>query len=150
VTESDCDEWDHVLRTELTCIYWYFKNWEEKEYHFIGSSKWDDTVNQDITEMTSSTILWHNRPMREVMKFRNLKECDCATVAECRRVLPLHPSPIFAPVLLGYAVTIGSRNSKEGQSDLSDVTHNNTQRCVLRVLDSSVDRRDWRQCSASC
>jgi hypothetical protein len=76
------------------------------------------------------------------MTFRNLAERDCATVAERRRVLPLHPSPIFAPVLLGYAVTIGSRNSKEGQTDLRDVTRNNTQSYVLRVLDSSVDRRD--------
>jgi hypothetical protein len=95
-------------------------------------------------------VLWRNCPMWEVIEFRNLKERDCATVAERRRVLPLHPSPIFAPVLLDYAVTIVLRNSKEGQTDLSDVTLNNTQRCVLRVLDSSVDRRDWRQCSASC
>jgi hypothetical protein len=36
------------------------------------------------------------------------------------------------------------RNSKEGQTDLRDVTrNNNTQSYVLRVLDSSVDRRDW-------
>jgi hypothetical protein len=41
-------------------------------------------------------ILWHNRPMREVMKFRNLKERDCATVAERRRILPPLPSPLFA------------------------------------------------------
>jgi hypothetical protein len=34
-------------------------------------------------------------------------------------VLPLHPSPIFPPVLLG------SRNSKEGQTDLRDFTRNN-------------------------
>jgi hypothetical protein len=87
--------------------------------------------------------------MREVIEFRNLKERDCATVAERRRVLPLHPSPIFATVLLGYAVTIGSRNSKEGQSDLSDVKRNYTERCFLRVSDSSVDRRDRRQCSCS-
>jgi hypothetical protein len=84
-------------------------------------------------------ILWRNRPMREVMKFRNLKERDCATVAERCRVLP--PLPWFR-VLLGYAVITWSRNSKEGQRDLSDITRNNTQRCVLRVSDSSVDRRD--------
>jgi hypothetical protein len=71
------------------------------------------------------------------MTFRNLEERDYATVAERRRVLPLHPSPIFAPVLLGYAVTIGSRYSKEGQTDLRNVTRNNTQSCVLRLSDSS-------------
>jgi hypothetical protein len=75
--------------------------------------------------------------MREVMKFRNLKERDCA--AERRRVLPPRPS---LRVLLGYAVITWLRNSKEGQHDLSDVRRNNTQRCVLRVSDSSVDRRD--------
>jgi hypothetical protein len=26
-------------------------------------------------------ILWRNRPMRELIKIRNLKERDCATVA---------------------------------------------------------------------
>jgi hypothetical protein len=61
-----------------------------------------------------------------------------------RRILPLPPSPIFAPVLLGYAVTIGPRNSKEGQTDLRDITRNNTQSCVLRLSDSSVPRRDRR------
>jgi hypothetical protein len=76
------------------------------------------------------------------MTFRNLEERDCATVAERRRVLPLHPSPIFALVLLGYAVTIGSRNSKEEQSDLRNVNRNNTQSCVLRLSDSRVNRRD--------
>jgi hypothetical protein len=54
--------------------------------------------------------------------------------------LPSLPSPLFAPhsVLLGYMVTTGSRNSKEGPRDLSDVTRNNTQHCVLRMSDSSV------------
>jgi hypothetical protein len=84
--------------------------------------------------------------MREVITFRNLKERDCATVAERCRVLPPHTS---LRVLLGYVVITWSRNSKAGRRDLSDVTRNNTQRCVLRVSDSSVDRRDWRQCSAS-
>jgi hypothetical protein len=77
--------------------------------------------------------------MREVIKFGNLKGRDCATVAERCRVLPHFPS---LRVLLGYAVTIGSRNSKEGPRNLSDVTRNSTQRCVLRMSDSSVDRRD--------
>jgi hypothetical protein len=51
-------------------------------------------------------ILWHNRPMREVITFRNFKERDCATVAECYHVLPPLPFPRFASlrVLLGYAV----------------------------------------------
>jgi hypothetical protein len=42
-------------------------------------------------------ILWRDRPMREVIKFRNLKELDCATVADRCRVLPPLPSPLFAP-----------------------------------------------------
>jgi hypothetical protein len=65
--------------------------------------------------------VWRNCPMWEVIKFRNLEECECATVAECCRVLP--PLPPFR-VLLGYAVITLSRNSKEGQSDLTDVTRN--------------------------
>jgi hypothetical protein len=46
--------------------------------------------------------------MRELMKFRNLKERDCATVAERYRVLPPLPSPRFAPqcALLGCVVTL--------------------------------------------
>jgi hypothetical protein len=92
--------------------------------------------------------VWRNCPMREVIEIRNLKECDCATVAERRRVLPPLPSSPLR-VLLGYAVITWSRNSKEGVRDLSDVTRNSTRCCVLRVLDSSVDRRDWRQCRAS-
>jgi hypothetical protein len=86
--------------------------------------------------------LWRNRPMQDVIKFRNLKEHDCTTVTERYHVMPPHPSPLFALVLLGYAVTIGSRNSKEGPRDLSDIMRNSTQRCVLRMSDSSVDRRD--------
>jgi hypothetical protein len=84
-------------------------------------------------------ILWLNRPMRELIKFRNLKECDCTTVAERCCVLP--PLSLLR-VLLGYAVTAGSRNSKEGPCDLSEVMRNSTQRCVLCVSDSSVYRRD--------
>jgi hypothetical protein len=68
--------------------------------------------------------------MRELLKFRNLEERDIATVAErCR-------------VLLGYSVTIGLRSSKEGPRDLSDVMLKNTRRCILRMSDSSVYRRD--------
>jgi hypothetical protein len=85
------------------------------------------------------TILWHNRPMQELIKVRNLKERDCATVAERCRILP--PLPSFR-VLLGYAVITWSRNSKEGQRDLSDVTCNNTQCYVLLMSDSSVNKRD--------
>jgi hypothetical protein len=28
-------------------------------------------------------ILWRNRPMRELIKFRNLKKCDCAAIVCC-------------------------------------------------------------------
>jgi hypothetical protein len=45
----------------------------------------------------NTIILWHNRPMREVIEIRNLKECDCTTVAERRHVLPPLPSSLFAP-----------------------------------------------------
>jgi hypothetical protein len=45
----------------------------------------------------NSSILWRNRPMREVIKIRNLKERDCTTVAERCRVVPPLPSPVFAP-----------------------------------------------------
>jgi hypothetical protein len=83
--------------------------------------------------------MWRNRPMRELLKFRYLKERDCATVAErCRVLLPLSS----LRVLLGYAVTIGSRNSKEGPRYLSDVTRNSTRRCVLCMSDFSVYMRD--------
>jgi hypothetical protein len=59
--------------------------------------------------------------MREVITFRNLKERDCATVAERYRVLPPLPFPRFASlrVLLGYAVITWLRYSKEGRRDLS-------------------------------
>jgi hypothetical protein len=46
-------------------------------------------------------VLWRNRPMRELLKFRNLKESDCATVAERYRVLPPLPSPLFARRVAG-------------------------------------------------
>jgi hypothetical protein len=81
--------------------------------------------------------------MRELLKFRNLEERDCATVVGCCRVLPLLPSPRFVPhrVLLGYAVTTGLRNSKEGPRDLRDVMRNDTQHCVFHMSDSSVYNR---------
>jgi hypothetical protein len=84
--------------------------------------------------------------MRELLKFRNLKERDSATVAERWRLLTPFSS---LRVLLGYAITTGSRNSKEGPRDLSDVTRNSTQRCVLCMSDSSVYRGDRGQCSSS-
>jgi hypothetical protein len=46
-------------------------------------------------------ILWRNRSMRELIIFRNLKEPDCATVAERCRILPPLPSPLFAPHVAG-------------------------------------------------
>jgi hypothetical protein len=66
-------------------------------------------------------ILWRNRPMREVITFRNFKERDCATVAERYRVLPPLPFTRFPSlrVLLGYAVITWLRNSKEGRRNLS-------------------------------
>jgi hypothetical protein len=77
--------------------------------------------------------------MQELIKIRNLKERDCATVAERCRILP--PLPSFR-VLLGYVVITWSCNSKEGWCDLSNVTRNNTQHCVLRMSDSNVNKRD--------
>jgi hypothetical protein len=50
------------------------------------------------------------------MKFRNLKERDCATVAERYRVLPPLPFPCFAPhrALLGCVTTLnGATVSKD-------------------------------------
>jgi hypothetical protein len=46
--------------------------------------------------------------MRELLKFRNLKERDCATLAQCCRILPFFPSPCFVPyrALLGCVVTL--------------------------------------------
>jgi hypothetical protein len=78
--------------------------------------------------------------MRQLIKFRNVKERDCATVVERCRVLPPLPSARFAPhrVLLCYSVTTGSHNSKAGPPDLCEVTRDNTQRFVLRISDSSV------------
>jgi hypothetical protein len=55
--------------------------------------------------------------MQEVIKIRNLKERDCATVAERCRVLP--PLPSFR-MLLGYAVITWSHNSRK--DDVTSVT----------------------------
>jgi hypothetical protein len=87
------------------------------------------------TEHLEEYILWHNRPMRELLKFRNMEDRDCATVVERCRALPPLPSPRLAPhrALLGYAVNTGSRNSKEGPRDLRDVTRNNTMLRSQRV-----------------
>jgi hypothetical protein len=52
-------------------------------------------------------ILWRNRPMRELLKFRNLKERDCTAVAErCRVLSPLPPLVSRFLALLGCAVTL--------------------------------------------
>jgi hypothetical protein len=80
--------------------------------------------------------------MQELIKFRNLKERDFATVVERCRVLPSLPTPCFAPRVARLRGNTGWRNSKEGRRDLSDVTRNSTWRCVLCMSDSSVDRRD--------
>jgi hypothetical protein len=50
-------------------------------------------------------IMWRNRPMRELLKFRNIKERDCVTVVERCRVLPPSLPLSSLRVLLGYAVT---------------------------------------------
>jgi hypothetical protein len=77
--------------------------------------------------------------MQELLKSRNLKKRNCATV-----VSDVFPYPRFTPhrMLLGYAITTGLHNSKEGPRDLRDVMCNNTQCCVLRMSDSSVYKRD--------
>jgi hypothetical protein len=82
-------------------------------------------------------VLWRNRPMREVISFRNFKERDCATVAERYRVLPPLPFPRFMSlrVLLGYAVITWLR-----KDDVTSVTscatiHNATfSACQIRAL----------------
>jgi hypothetical protein len=103
----------------------------------------DLNIYDQSQEITYNTVA--NRPMRELLKFRNLKKHNCTTVAS--DVFPYHR---FAPhrALLGYAVTTGLRNSKEGSRDFRDVMRNNTQRCVLRMSDSSVYKRNWRQYEA--
>jgi hypothetical protein len=88
--------------------------------------------------------------MRELLKFRNLKERDCAIVAEHYRVLPPLPSPRFAlPWVARLRGNTGWCNSKEGPCNLSDAMRNSTRHCVLCMSDSSVYGRDWRQCSSS-
>jgi hypothetical protein len=69
---------------------------------------WHSAQRADISEEKWMCILWRNRPMRKLLKFRNLNERDCATVAERCRVLPPLPSPSIAPhhELLGCAVTL--------------------------------------------
>jgi hypothetical protein len=75
--------------------------------------------------------------MWELLKFRNLKKHVCATV-----VSDVFPYPRFAPhhMLLGYAVTTGLRNTKNGR-DLCDVMCNSTQCYVLHMSDSSVYKK---------
>jgi hypothetical protein len=86
--------------------------------------------------------VWRNSPMWELLKFRNLMDCDCATVAERCRALPPLPAPLFAQRVARLRDNTGWRNSKEGPRNLSDVTRNSTWRCVLRMSDSSVYRGD--------
>jgi hypothetical protein len=77
---------------------------------------------KEFTQKTKYTyIVWHNSPLRELIKLRNLKKRYCATVVEHCCILPPLPSSCFAPhrVLLGYVVTTGSCNSKERPRDLS-------------------------------
>jgi hypothetical protein len=54
--------------------------------------------------------------MRELLKFRNLKEWNCATVAERCRALPPLPFPRFAlhHVLLGCTVTLDGATVRKG------------------------------------
>jgi hypothetical protein len=54
--------------------------------------------------------------MRGLLKFRNLKERDCATVAERYRILPPIPSPRFVPhrALVGCAVTLDGPTVRKG------------------------------------
>jgi hypothetical protein len=75
-------------------------------------------------------MLWRNRPMWELLKFRNLKERDCATVGE--RCL----------ALLGCAVTLDGATVRKDHVTSVTVTRNSTRRCVLRMSDSSVYRSD--------
>jgi hypothetical protein len=100
------------------------------------------TVRLLGTNSLKKGAVWRNRPMRELLKSRNFKERDCATVAESCRVLPPLPSPLFAPRVARLHGNTGWRNSKEGPHNLSDVTRKSTRRCILRMSDSSVHRRD--------
>jgi hypothetical protein len=95
--------------------------------------------------------MWRIRPVRELLKRRNL-ETRLRNNSKRYSVLPSprFSSPRFTPhhAFLGDAVNDGSRNSKEGSRDLRDVTCNSTQSRVSRMSDSRVYRRDWRQFSS--
>jgi hypothetical protein len=60
-------------------------------------------VNVVSPPTQSQNILWRNRPMRELLKFRNIKKRNCATV-----VSGVFSYPSFPPhrTLLGYAVPL--------------------------------------------
>jgi hypothetical protein len=80
-----------------------------------------DEVNDWFRINLLKLNIWRNRPMQEVITFRNFKERDCATVAEHYRILPPLPFPRFASLhlFLGYVVITWSRNSKEEPRNLS-------------------------------
>jgi hypothetical protein len=71
-------------------------------------------------------ILWPNRPMRELLKRKNLEMRLRNSSDQC---VPL-PSLRSAPRVIGDPVNDRSRNSKEGSHDLRDFTCNSTQRRV--------------------
>jgi hypothetical protein len=77
--------------------------------------------------------VWRNRPMQGLIKIRSLKERDCATVAECCRVLPPLRSSLFAPRVARIRGNYLVCNSKEGRRDLSDVMRNNSSRVTFSV-----------------
>jgi hypothetical protein len=140
-----------ILLLQLLCVHKVMKHtWIQNIMaHQQRNTVWGNKGGGRRKKLTK--ILWRNRPMREMITFGNLEKCNCTTVAERCRVLPPFPSPRFASlcVLLGYAISIGSRNNKERPRNLSNITHNSTRRCFLRMSDSSIDSRDRWQCSSS-
>jgi hypothetical protein len=86
--------------------------------YYFRTCNWLPSYHSEATPSELLTVLWHNRPMRELIKFRNLKEWDCATVAERCSVLPPLPSSLFAPRVARLHGNTGWRNSKEGPRNL--------------------------------
>jgi hypothetical protein len=121
---------------------------EPQESDFASTSteerKGDTLLGCSGRDSLKEGAVWRNRPMRDLVKFRNLKEREGVTV-----VSDVFSYPRFAShrTLLGYAVNTGLGNSKGGPRDLRDVTRNSTQRYVLRMSDSSVYKRDRTKCS---
>jgi hypothetical protein len=58
-------------------------------------------VSASMEYQVCISVVWRNHPMRELIKFRNLKKRDCATVVERCCILPPLPSPLFAPRFAG-------------------------------------------------